>query len=110
MGMGRREAELGTRKWLWAGLSVALLMYAVGVQHAQAEPLTPLTPAENQYLEQIRRVFAASHDPVAFNSDGELLNDGRFACESRARGFVGQAATFLSPVVTQVAFVYLCPN
>jgi hypothetical protein len=81
-----------------------------GAQQAQAEPLTPLSPAELQYLEQLHRVFSVSHDPIAFRSDGELLNRGRDACLQRDRGFVGQASTLQSPAITQLAFIYLCPQ
>jgi hypothetical protein len=86
---------------------------AVGVfaaPAALAEPLTPLTPAELQYLEQARRVFAVSHDPVAFRSDGRLLADGRYACDNRVAGFVGTQSTATSPVLNQLAFLYLCPE
>jgi hypothetical protein len=82
----------------------------IGAQSALAGPLTPSTSAEIQFLEQIRRVFAVSHDPVAFRSDGELLADGRYVCQRRDYGFVGQATSLVSPVITQLAFIYLCPK
>lgn len=99
-----------TRKWFWVGPLVALAVNVVGAQPARAEPLTPLTPAEVQYLEQTRRVLSVSHDPAAFRSDGELLAGGRYVCDRRAGGFVGAGANLLSPTITQVAFIYLCPN
>jgi hypothetical protein len=101
---------MGTRRWLLAGPLAAMAVTMVGAQLAHAEPLTPPTPAEIQYLEQIRRVFAVSHDPVAFRSDGELLADGRYVCERRDYDFVGQATNLVSPVITQLAFIYLCPK
>ena len=99
-----------SRKWLWAGPLLVLAVNVLGAQPAQAEPLTPLTPDELQYLDQARRVFAVSHDPVAFRSDGELLIDGRYACGKRDAGYVGTEATAVSPVLIQLAFVYLCPK
>lgn len=80
-----------------------------GATSARPEPLDPLSPAEVQYLEHARRVFAASHDPVAFRSDGRLLADGRYACEYRDAGFVGTQSTAVPAVLTQLAFIYLCP-
>ena len=94
----------------WVGVGAALAIGAVCAAPVQAEPLTPPTPGEVQYLEQLRRVFAISPEPAEFRSDGELLSYGRFACASRANGFVGQAATFMTPAVSQLAFLYLCPE
>ncbi|WP_284235541.1 hypothetical protein [Mycobacterium antarcticum] len=88
----------------------ALAVNVACAQSAQAEPLTPLTPAELQYLDQARRVLSVSHDPLAFRSDGELLVDGRFACDKRATGMVGYEATLVAPALTQLAFIYLCPQ
>jgi hypothetical protein len=91
---------------------VGLVAVAVSVAASplvHAEPLTPLTPGELQYLDQARQVFAAKHDPAAFRSDGELLTMGHFVCDKRATGQVGAGATFQSPVVTQLALIYLCP-
>jgi len=73
------------------------------------DPLTPLTPGETQYLDQLHKVFAAKHDPVAFRSDGELLTLGEFACDKAKAGQIGQGATFQTPAVTQLALIYLCP-
>jgi hypothetical protein len=102
------------------------MTFVIGVFNAtsvHAEPLTPLTPAEIRYLEQLRQVFAAKHDSLAFNSDGELLDDGRYVCHARDHGlvpgaspdaaapvFVGQGLTFYSPALIQVAFATLCPK
>jgi hypothetical protein len=86
------------------GVSVA------GAPSAQAEPLTPLTPAEIQYLEQLHRVFAVSHDPIAYRSDGDLLSRGRYVCHQRDNGLAGQAAVLQSPAIIQLAFIYLCPR
>ncbi|MDO3402717.1 hypothetical protein QWI29_21975 [Mycolicibacterium neoaurum] len=94
----------------WAGIGAALTIGAVCAAPVQAEPLTPPTPGEVQYLEQLRRVFAISHDPAEFRSDGELLSYGRFVCDRRTHGFVGQATTMMPPAITQLAFLYLCPE
>lgn len=77
---------------------------------AQAEPLTPLAPNEIHYMEQLRRVFAVSRNPASFRSDGELLTLGQYACDERRAGIVGSAVTYVDPVVTQLAFIYLCPQ
>lgn len=74
-----------------------------------AEPLTPLTPGELQYLDQLHQVFEAQHDPSAFRSDGELLARGQFVCAKRRSGQVGAEVTYQSPAITQLAFIYLCP-
>ncbi len=93
----------------WAALIAALTINVIAVQPAHADPLVPPTPAEIDYLDHARLVFAANHDPVAFRSDGELLNLGRYACDKRAAGFVGTEATLVTPALTQLAFIYLCP-
>jgi hypothetical protein len=104
------ETELSTLRWPLAGLLLAIATNVAGAQPAQADPLIPLTPTELQYLQQVRTVLTASHNDTAFRSDGELLVDGRYACQQRASGFVGQEATLLPSAVTQLAFIYLCPN
>jgi hypothetical protein len=96
-------------KWLLASLLAIGVSFAVA-QPAQAEPLTPLSPAELQYLERLHRVLPLSHDPIAFRSDGDLLNRGRNVCRQRDQGLVGHAATLESPAITQLAFIYLCPQ
>jgi hypothetical protein len=101
---------LSTPKRLLAGSLLAIAMNVAGVQLAQAEPLTPLTPAELQYLQQLHSVFSVSRDNAAFRSDGELLDAGRYVCHQRTNGLVGYEATLVSPVITQLAFIYLCPN
>lgn len=98
-----------TPKWFLAWLLAVGVSFA-GAPPAQAEPLTPLSPTELQYLEQLHRVYSVSHDPIAFRSDGELLNRGRYVCVQRDRGLVGQAGTLESPAITQLAFIYLCPQ
>lgn len=97
-------------RWPLAGLALAIAVNVAGADPAQADPLTPLTPAELEYLQQVRTVLTISHNDTAFRSDGELMTDGRYACQQRARGFVGQQATLLPSAVTQLAFIYLCPN
>jgi hypothetical protein len=107
--MPNKEIDVRTRRWLLAWLLAVGVSFA-GAQLAQAEPLTPLSPAEIQYLEQLHRVLPLSHDPIAFRSDGELLNRGRNVCGQRDEGVVGQAATLEPPAITQLAFIYLCPQ
>jgi hypothetical protein len=89
---------------------LAIAVTVAGAQAAHAEPLTPLTPAELQYLDQLHRVFAASHNPIAFRSDGELLTRGRYTCSLRDLGFIGEPATLETPAINQLARIYLCPN
>lgn len=89
---------------------LALVVVLTGSPVAAAEPLTPLSPAEVEYLQQLRSVFAAHQDPTAFRSDGELLDQGRMVCHQRENGLVGAAATLVTPAVTQLAFTYLCPR
>lgn len=101
---------MSNSRWLWAGVSLAIAVSVTAAQPAQADPLTPLTPAEVQYLEQARAVLTMSHDNIAFRSDGELLEDGRYVCRQRQIGLVGQEATLLPSAITQLAFIYLCPN
>jgi hypothetical protein len=101
---------LKTPKLLMAGSLLAIAINVAGAPPARAEPLTPLTPAELQYLDGVRRVLTVSHDNAAARSDGELLDGGRYACRERELGMVGQQATALSPAITQLAFIYLCPN
>jgi hypothetical protein len=102
---------LSTLRRLSAGLLLAIAISVAGAQPAQAEPLTPLTPAELQYLEKVRAVLTASHNNAAQRSDGELLIDGRYACEKRtSHGMVGQEASLVTPAITQLAFIYLCPS
>lgn len=96
-----------TARLVPALVAVALSMATASV--AYADPLTPLTPGEEQYLAQLRQVFAAKHDPLAFRSDGELLVRGHYACDAAGIGLVGQEATFQTPAITQLAFIYLCP-
>lgn len=100
---------MGTLNLPWVPLIAALTINVIAAQTAHADPLTPPTPAEINYLNHARLVFAASHDPVAFRSDGELLSDGRYACDQRAAGFVGTESTYVTPALTQLAFIYLCP-
>jgi hypothetical protein len=99
---------LSTARQLLAGSLLAVAVVA-GAQSAHADPLTPLTPAELLYLEQLHRVFAASHNPIAFRSDGELLDRGRKVCNLRDLGLVGQPATLETPAINQLAPIYLCP-
>jgi hypothetical protein len=101
---------MSNRKSLMAVSFMALAIEIAGAPSAQAEPLIPPTPGEIQYLDQARRVLTVSHDPAAFRSDGELLVDGRFACDKRPTGHVGYVATFVPPALTQLAFIYLCPS
>jgi hypothetical protein len=98
--------KMVTAGWLLVG--PALL---VSAPTAPSDPLTAPTPAEMQFLDQARRLLAIAPDSmVAFNSDGELLNQGRQACFMRDKGRVGYEATTLPPIITQLALVYLCPK
>lgn len=100
---------VNSRKRLTVGALVAVVVSVAAGPTVHAEPLTPLTPGELQYLDQLRQVFAAKHDPSAFRSDGELLTMGQFVCDKRGAGQVGAEATFQSPAITQLALIYLCP-
>ena len=102
--------ESSSRRLLLAAALVAIGTNVIPGALAQAEPLTPLTQAELQYLEQVRRVFSVSPDNAAARSDGELLDAGRRACGHRADGYLGYEATRVSPIIAQLAFVYLCPR
>lgn len=78
---------------------------------ALADPLVPPTPAELQYLDQLRQVLTVSKDPLAFNGDGDLLDRGRYACFMRdSNGMVGFMATQTPAAINQLAFLYLCPS
>ena len=105
----REGVDVSTLSSLGAG---ALLVGCfVCAPAAQADPLIPPDNAEIQYLEQARRLLPIADDPVAFNSDGELLDSGRLACYRRdVTGQVGAQVTFVSPILTQLAFIYLCPQ
>lgn len=92
------------------GSILALAVSLIGVPSAPAEPLTPLSPAEVEYLGQLRQVFSEYRDPAEFRSDGELLDLGHRVCRQRDDGVVGSGATLLTPAISQLAFVYLCPN
>ncbi len=74
-----------------------------------ADPLTPLSPSENAYLEHLHRVMAPS-DPAAFHSDGWFLDQGWMTCHDRGVPLIGGEATFIRPVIAKAAFAYLCPN
>ena len=95
---------------LLVGPLLAIAVIMTGVQVAHAEPLTPLTPGELQYLEQLHRVLRVSHNPIAFRSDGELLTRGRNTCTFRDLGFIGEPATLETSAINQLARIYLCPN
>lgn len=100
-----------TLKILTAGVLLTVPGYVVGPPAAQADPLVPLSPAELQFLEQARSILPRAGDPIAFNSDGELLDQGRLVCVRRDDyGLVGTGATLISSVIAQLAFVYLCPR
>ncbi len=96
-------------QWLLVAPLAVVAGAVLGIAPGHAEPLTPLTWNEIQYLDGLRKVFAANHDPAAFRSDGELLTDGHFVCAKSASGQVGWETTFKTPAVTQLAFIYLCP-
>jgi hypothetical protein len=89
---------------------MAIAMNLANAQPTQAEPLTPLQPNEIQYLDKLRKVLTASHDNATSRSNGELLDTGRAVCQKRSIGIIGQESTLVSPAITQLAFIYLCPN
>lgn len=99
-----------SRSRLAAMLFATMTAEFFGAQSAHAEPLTPLTPGETQYLQAAHHVLTVSHDPMTFHSDGELLVYGRYACDKRPQGIVGYGGTQVSPALIQLAFIYLCPG
>ncbi len=101
-----------TLKVLAAGALLAVPLGLADAPVARADPLIPPTPAEIEYLDHAHRVLSVTQDPmVEFQSDGELLDKGRYACYFRdTYGLVGQSATIVSPIITQLAFIYLCPQ
>lgn len=102
------------KRMLVVALAGVLLTGSVclgGPPAAQAEPLVPPSPAEIEYLNQLHRILPGTHDPLAFSNDAELLAKGRYVCYMRdANELVGYEATLVSATVTQLAFIYLCPN
>ena len=102
--------ELLSLKALVAGGLVAGFAGLANAAAAHGDPLIPPTPAEIAYLDHLHKVFPGTGDPAAFHSDGWLLEKGRYACRQRDLNLVGYEATGLSPIVTQVAFIHLCPN
>ena len=101
---------MNRRRVLAAALLGTMALELAGAQSVHADPLTPLTPNEIQYLEQARKVMTATRDPMAFHGDGRLLVDGRYACARRPTDMVGNSGTFVDPILTQLAFIYLCPE
>lgn len=101
---------MSIEKCLLAASLMAVMLNIAGARTAQADPLTPLTPSQVQYLDHARSVFSLSHDPTGFRSDGELLVLGQYACEVRADSLVGFGATAVPPTLIQLAFIYLCPQ
>lgn len=99
-----------TKRKRSTALALTALAVSVGASPlAYADPLTPLTPNEVEYLSQARQVFAVTQNEMEFRSDGELLVLGRYACDKRAQGFIGVNATTVDPVLNQLAFIHLCP-
>lgn len=101
---------MGLSKWMLLAFAVALPLSVDVTPTALAEPLTPLTQAEADYLQQLHRVFATYRDPAEFRSDGELLDLGRYVCIQSSHGLVGYGATQITPAITQLALIYLCPS
>lgn len=100
---------MNARPLTTAAAALALALALATSPSTLADPLVPLTSDEVAYLDHARLVFAEKHDPVAFRSDGELLELGRYVCAKRTAGFVGTEATLTSPAVTQLALIHLCP-
>jgi hypothetical protein len=93
------------------GVLLAGSAFLANAPDALADPLAPPTPAELQYLEQLRQVLTASQDDLAANGDGDLLDRGRYACFMRdSNGMVGFMATQTPAAINQLAFIYLCPR
>jgi hypothetical protein len=101
---------LATLKTLTAGALLAGCTCLVDLPVTQADPLIPPTPAEIEYLEHLHHILPGTGDLEAFHSDGVLLDRGRLACYRRDQGFIGYRATYVSPVIAQVAFADLCPR
>lgn len=99
-----------SRKCLAAVTLALFTAGTVGAPSARADPLTPLTPGELQFLDHARQVLPVTHDPMAFRSDGELLVAGHYVCDKRAIGYGGYSGTLVTPAVIQLAFHYLCPS
>jgi len=104
------EDAVNRRKVLVAALVLTPAVGVIGAQSAHADPLVPLTPNEITYLEQARKVMTATQSPTGFRGDGRLLVDGRYVCARRATDIVGYDGTFVDPILTQLAFIYLCPE
>lgn len=111
MATHNEETALTTLKTLTATLLLVGPAMVTSAPAVLADPLTPPTPAEMQFLDQARRILPKAPDSmVAFTNDGELLDQGREACFLRDIGQVGYETSVLSPVITQLALIYLCPN
>ncbi|MCV7401301.1 hypothetical protein H7K24_14180 [Mycobacterium fragae] len=96
-----------TFKMLTAGVLLAGPGVLAGVPVAQADP----TPAEVQYLNDVRHAIQVSQDtPDQAKSDAELLSEGHMACHDRDLGAVGVGKTGIGPVIATWAFADLCPN
>jgi 23S rRNA A1618 N6-methylase RlmF len=110
MGLARGQSSLKPLKMLGAGALLAGSVCLANVPVALADPLTPLPPNEIDYLAHLHQLLPGTGDSAAFHSDGWLLDQGRHACEWRDIGEVGYGHTYVSPIVTQVAFADLCPQ
>jgi len=91
------------------GVLLAGLGFLVEAPVVQADPLIPLSPSETAYLEYVHR-FLPPSAPQAFNNDGWFLDQGWVVCRDRNIPLYGYNATFVSPIMAQAAFAYLCPK
>jgi hypothetical protein len=110
---GRAESEDGLSRFTFLAASIAVAGAAglFAAPSTSADPLTPPTPAEVKYLNDLRRIFPGTRDSAEFRGDGELLELGWYVCRQRdSANVVGYGATGVSPLISQVAFIDLCPR
>lgn len=96
-------------KALFAGALLGSLGFLIGAPAVRADPLIPISPAENAYLEHVHRVVPPG-DPIAFHNDGWYLDQGWRVCHDRGIPLYGGEATFVSPILSKAAFTFLCPT
>lgn len=91
-----------------SGLSGLLLSVSVGVFAAPVGSADPFSPAEQQYLADIRPNLQSDYQEAS-KSNAEVVNDGWWACHDHAVGVSPEAAG-ISPVVDFWAGRDLCPH
>jgi len=70
-------------------------------------PAEPLTPAEQEYLIDVRQ--ALEGDPDQAKGDTQLLADGYRACEYRAAGHESIELAGVSGAAAAYGLTHLCP-